>query len=80
VAGTIGALRNNLGVIGVAAERARLYIFNIFGPYGSFPESVSTSWAAALQRQALADMAAVAAAAGRSWGCEWMQQYVTRVL
>jgi subtilisin family serine protease len=43
VAGTIGALRNGLGVVGVAAQRARMYIFNIFGPYGSFPESVSST-------------------------------------
>jgi hypothetical protein len=26
-------------VLGVAAERARLYMFNIFGPYNSFFES-----------------------------------------
>jgi subtilisin family serine protease len=39
VAGTIGALRNQQGVVGVAAERARMYIYNIFGSYGSFAES-----------------------------------------
>jgi hypothetical protein len=43
VAGTIGALRNGLGVVGVAAERARLYIYNIFGSQGYVEESVSWS-------------------------------------
>lgn len=42
-AGTVGAVRNGLGVVGVAAETARIYIYNIFGTYASFPETALVS-------------------------------------
>lgn len=32
-------MRNGLGVVGVAAEKARIYAYNIFGWWGSFYES-----------------------------------------
>ncbi len=38
VAGTIGAVRNGLGVVGVAGERARMRAYNIFGDAPSFAE------------------------------------------
>jgi subtilisin family serine protease len=49
VGGTIGAVRNGLGVVGVAAEGARMYIYNIFGDRGSFFESeLVPAWDACL--------------------------------
>ncbi len=39
VAGTIGAVRDGAGVVGVAGEGARMYITNVFGPYDYFYES-----------------------------------------
>lgn len=39
VTGTVAALRNSLGVVGVTGSRSNIHMFNIFGPLNSFPES-----------------------------------------
>ena len=49
VAGTIGAARNQQGVVGLAAERARIYMYNIFGASSFFDESdLVPAWEACL--------------------------------
>jgi serine protease len=52
VAGTIGAVRNGLGVVGVAGEGARLWMVNVFGFLNSFEESqLGHAWDMCLAEQ-----------------------------
>jgi subtilisin family serine protease len=51
VAGTLAALRNGQGVIGVSGNRANLHIYNIFGTAATFPESdFIVGWESCLKR------------------------------
>jgi subtilisin family serine protease len=36
VVGTIAVIRNGVGVVGVAAEGARIHVYNAFGPSNTF--------------------------------------------